>query len=78
MIYQEPKFLPGGDRYMLIEFGNEMNLELNFLAQGLATAIADARDQGRDRDRTVLRLDSGPLRAGRGDVRRAESRDDAT
>jgi KipI family sensor histidine kinase inhibitor len=39
MIYDEPRYLPGGDRYMLIEFGNEMNLELNFLAQGLASAI---------------------------------------
>lgn len=39
MIYDEPRFLPGGDRYMLIEFGNEMNLELNFMAQGLAGAI---------------------------------------
>ena len=39
MIYDEPKFLPGGDRYVLIEFGNEMNLELNFIAQGLAKAI---------------------------------------
>jgi urea carboxylase len=39
MIYEEPRFLPGGDRYMLIEFGNEMNLELNFMAQGLAGAI---------------------------------------
>ena len=40
MIYSEPRFLPGGDRFILIEFGNEMNLELNFLAQGLASAIA--------------------------------------
>jgi urea carboxylase len=39
MIYDEPKYLPGGDRYLLIEFGNEMNLELNFMAQGLASAI---------------------------------------
>ncbi len=39
MIYAEAKFLPGGDRHLLIEFGNEMNLELNFLAQGLAGAI---------------------------------------
>jgi KipI family sensor histidine kinase inhibitor len=46
MIYSEPRFLPGGDRYVLIEFGNEMNLELNFVAQGLATAIADARTRG--------------------------------
>jgi KipI family sensor histidine kinase inhibitor len=40
MIYDEPKYLPGGDRYMLVEFGNEMNLQLNFTAQGLAGAIA--------------------------------------
>jgi len=39
MIYENPRFLTGGDRYMLIEFGNEMNLELNFMAQGLASAI---------------------------------------
>jgi urea carboxylase len=46
MIYEEPKFLPGGDRYMLIEFGNEMNLEMNFLAQGLAGAITENRTKG--------------------------------
>ena len=41
MIYAEPKFLPGGDRFLLIELGNEMNLELNFMAQGLADAIVE-------------------------------------
>lgn len=41
MIYEQPKFLPGGDRFVLIEFGNEMNLELNFMAQGLATAVVE-------------------------------------
>ena len=46
MIYAEPKFLPGGDRFVLIEFGNEMNLELNFMAQGLATAIAEQKTKG--------------------------------
>ena len=46
MIYDEPKFLPGGDRYMLIEFGNEMNLGLNFTAQGLAGAFAADRTKG--------------------------------
>jgi KipI family sensor histidine kinase inhibitor len=46
MIYEEPKFLPGGDRYMLIEFGDEMNLELNFLGQGLATAIHEHNTKG--------------------------------
>lgn len=46
MIYQDPKFLPGGDRYLLIEFGDEMNLELNFMAQGLAEAIVDNHVKG--------------------------------
>ena len=46
MIYPQPRYLPGGDRYILVEFGNEMNLELNFMAQGLATAIAEARIKG--------------------------------
>ena len=46
MIYEEPRFLPGGDRYMLIEFGNEMNLEVNFTAQGLATAIEEQKTKG--------------------------------
>lgn len=46
MIYDEPRFLPGGDRYVLIELGNEMNLELNFAAQGLATAIEAAGTAG--------------------------------
>ena len=46
MIYPEPRYLPGGDRYILVEFGNEMNLELNFMAQGLAAAIAEARIKG--------------------------------
>jgi urea carboxylase len=31
---------------MLIEFGNEMNLELNFMAQGLASAIEQSKAKG--------------------------------
>jgi urea carboxylase len=46
VIYDEPRFLPGGDRYLLIEFGDEMNLELNFTAQSLAAAIEDNRLKG--------------------------------
>ncbi|PDT64513.1 transporter [Bradyrhizobium ottawaense] len=46
MIYEQPKFLPAGDRYLLIEFGNEMNLDLNFTAQGLASAAAEAKVKG--------------------------------
>jgi len=45
-IYDTPKFLPAGDKYMLIEFGNVMNLELNFTAQNLAKAINDHKVKG--------------------------------
>ena len=45
-IYEEPKFLPGGDKYMLIEFGNVMDLELNFTAQNLAQAIKNNKVKG--------------------------------
>jgi urea carboxylase len=34
--------MPAGDRYLLIEFGNEMNLDLNFMAQGLASLVEGA------------------------------------
>lgn len=46
MIYEEPRFLPGGDRFMTIEFGDELNLELNFRAQGLAKLIAEQQVRG--------------------------------
>ena len=45
-IYDTPKFLPAGDKYMLIEFGNVMNLELNFTTQNLAKAIKDNKVEG--------------------------------
>lgn len=46
MIYEQPKFLPAGDRYLLVEFGNDMTLEVNFLAHGLAAAVAAERPRG--------------------------------
>ena len=46
MIFDEPRFSPGGDRYITVEFGNEMNLELNFMAQGLAGALDQAGTLG--------------------------------
>lgn len=46
MIYEHPKLLPAGDRYVLVEFGNEMNLDLNFRAQGLASAVQQAAVRG--------------------------------
>ena len=45
-IYDKPRFLPGGDKYMLVEFGNIMDLELNFTAQNLAQAIEDHKVPG--------------------------------
>jgi allophanate hydrolase subunit 1 len=46
MIYDEPRILPAGDRNVLIEFGNETNLELNFMAQGLAALVVAERPAG--------------------------------
>jgi KipI family sensor histidine kinase inhibitor len=46
VIYDTPRFLPAGDRFLLIELGNEMSLDLNFLAHGLAHAIAAERPRG--------------------------------
>lgn len=41
MIFDEPRYLRSGDCYLLLEFGDEMNLELNFKALGLAETVAD-------------------------------------
>lgn len=42
MIYEKPVFKAGGDRYLLVELGDELNLALNFTANGLADAIAQS------------------------------------
>lgn len=42
MIYEKPVFKPGGDRYRLIEFGDELNPALNFTAHSLGDAIAQS------------------------------------
>lgn len=46
MVYDTPKCSPGGDRFMLIEFGDELTLELNFFSQGLAQATAEQKIKG--------------------------------
>jgi allophanate hydrolase subunit 1 len=46
MQYDPPRILPAGDRNLLVEFGNEMNLELNFRAQGLAALIEEHKTRG--------------------------------
>ena len=45
-VYEEPIFKPGGDKYMFIEFGNLMDLEINFTSQNLAKAIHDNKIKG--------------------------------
>ena len=45
-VYDEPIIKPGGDKYMVIEFGNLMDLEINFTAQNLAKAIVDNKIKG--------------------------------
>lgn len=46
MIYEEPRYLLSGDRYLLIEFGDEMNMDLNFKALGLEEEIRKNRVKG--------------------------------
>lgn len=46
MVYDTPKCSPGGDRFMLIEFGDELTLELNFFSQSLARATAEEKLTG--------------------------------
>lgn len=46
MVYDTPKCSPGGDRFMLIEFGDELTLELNFFSQSLARATAEHKVTG--------------------------------
>ncbi|MGD9538078.1 MAG: allophanate hydrolase subunit 1 [Alphaproteobacteria bacterium] len=42
MIFDEPLFQPGGDRFVVIYFGDDAAIELNFLALGLKAAIGEA------------------------------------
>lgn len=46
MIFDRPRFYPGGDRYIEVELGDEMGFEMNFVVHRLAAAIADAKIPG--------------------------------
>ena len=46
MIYERPRFFPGGDRYIEVELGDEMSFELNFRVHGLVAAIRAANVKG--------------------------------
>lgn len=42
MIYERPKFYPGGDRIVEMELGDEMSFDLNFLVHRLVARIRAA------------------------------------
>ena len=46
MIYDEPRFAPGGDCFLNVEFGDDGNLELSFVALGLMQAVRTQAIQG--------------------------------
>ena len=46
MIYDEPRFMPGGDRYLEMELGDELNFDLNFLVHSLTARIREAEIDG--------------------------------
>ena len=46
MIYAEPRFLPGGDRFLQVELGDEMSFDMNFRVHSLARMVREARITG--------------------------------
>jgi urea carboxylase len=46
MIYDEPKFRPGGDRCFEAYFGDEMSFDLNFLVHSVRGLVRNARIKG--------------------------------
>ena len=42
MKYEKPQCSPGGANYLLVKFGDDMSLELNFLTLGLDKALAES------------------------------------
>ena len=46
MIYDEPRFLPGGDTFVLVQFGDDARIDLNFMALGLTAALREDSTKG--------------------------------
>jgi len=46
MRFDEAKFLPGGDRFILVQFGDDGSIDLNFLALGLTAALKQDQTRG--------------------------------
>ena len=46
MIYDEPRFKPGGDRFIEMELGDELDFDLNFLVHALTARVREAALDG--------------------------------
>jgi allophanate hydrolase subunit 1 len=46
MKFDTPKFMPGGDHFILVQFGDDASIDLNFMALGLTAAIKAAEVTG--------------------------------
>ncbi len=46
MIFDEPRFRPGGDSFILVQFGDDARIDLNFMALGLTAALRDEATRG--------------------------------
>ena len=46
MKFDTPKFLPGGDHFILVQFGDDASIDLNFLALGLTAALKEDGTRG--------------------------------
>ena len=46
MIYSEPVFNPGGDRFIEMELGDEMSFKLNFLVHNVSGLIRKSKTKG--------------------------------
>jgi urea carboxylase len=73
MIYDDPRFAPGGDRYIEVELGDEMGFELNFRVHTLVAAIRAASISGIVElipEMASLQVSYDPERIGYADVTR--------
>ena len=46
MRFDEARFLPGGDHFILVQFGDDGSIDLNFLALGLTAALKADQTRG--------------------------------
>jgi len=46
VIFEEPKFNPGGDRFIEMELGDEMSFDLNFLVHSVSGLIRESGTKG--------------------------------